>query len=62
MFQAQKAYGGKWPKLADAYTRATGDVLEGAHSAYADTVATARLYWALQTLRDTAAASEFVPA
>lgn len=50
MRQTQKAFGGKWSTLGDAYQRACGKTLEGAHSAYADTVATAALYWALQPL------------
>jgi DNA polymerase-3 subunit epsilon len=48
MRQAQKILGGKWPKLADAYNNVTGRILDGAHSAYADAVATAELHKALR--------------
>lgn len=45
---AHKVMGGKFPKLAEAYTHFTGEVLEQAHSAYADAEATARLFWRVQ--------------
>jgi len=48
MRQAAKVLGGKWPKLADAYNALTGRVLEGAHSAFADAMATAELHKALR--------------
>lgn len=48
MRQAQKVLGGKFPKLADAYNAVTGRSLDGAHSAYADAVATAELHKALR--------------
>lgn len=49
MWHAQKVVGGKLPKLADAYNHFTGRTLEGAHSAYADAMATAELHKALRS-------------
>lgn len=48
MRQAQQVLGGKWPKLGDAYNTITGRVLEDAHSAFADAMATAELHKALR--------------
>lgn len=48
MKMAQKVYGGKNMKLAEAYNKATGKVLVGAHSAMADTMACLEIFFALK--------------
>ena len=46
MRMAQKVMGGKNPKLCDAYLHFTGNLLEDAHSAMADTLACMEVYFA----------------
>ena len=45
VLKIKKARGGfKWPNLTEAYEYAFGEVFDGAHDAFADVMATARVY------------------
>lgn len=44
MRRTQKVLGGRNPKLADAYQQIVGEPMAGAHSAYGDCLATAKLW------------------
>ncbi|HHS83672.1 MAG TPA: 3'-5' exonuclease [Gammaproteobacteria bacterium] len=48
MLAARKIMGGKQPKLTEAYKHFTGQELEGAHRAMADTEAMMSVYWAVK--------------
>ncbi len=55
MVQYSKHFGGKWPKLAEAYEFLFNEKFENAHSAMGDTKACMRIYFKLQELTGTVA-------
>lgn len=56
MRMAQKVVGGKYPTLAEAYKHLTGEDLENAHSAMADTLACMKVYFSILDQEKKAAA------
>jgi len=58
MLEYSKVYGGKWPKLEEAYEKLLGKKLEGGHNAMVDTVACMDIYFALQAIKAAMPANE----
>lgn len=48
MVEYSKRFGGKWPKLVEAYKHLTGKEIEAAHTAIGDTRSCMAIYFALQ--------------